>query len=116
MKFAGIVCAGLLSVAGTATACNMPRLVAIPPKAEARDQIYLRAALTTYVDAMKVYTACVQQELTTAGGDSAPTIVRAVLAGRKNSADAEVEAVMAQFNASLAGGDTAAGGRARQRN
>jgi hypothetical protein len=52
---------------------------------------------------MKVYSACVQADITAAGGDSAKPIVKAVLVSRNNAAVAVVEAVMKAFNASVGG-------------
>jgi hypothetical protein len=98
------------ATASTALACKLPPLVAIPEKDDVGDQgPRIRVETAAYFDAMKVFTACVQAELTAAGGDSAPTLSKAVLVQRNNTAVAEVEAVLKAFNASLGAAEGAAG-------
>jgi hypothetical protein len=95
MKISQLIAATALSgVASVAFACDMPPLMAIPPKDQAAGQAdKLRAEWNTYYQAMSAYTSCVQAELTAAGGDTASTIVKTVLVQRNNSAVAEVSAV-----------------------
>ena len=94
------LCLGAL--ASTALACEMPPLVAIPPKDKVGDQAAaIRDATKTYFDAMKSYTECVQDELKAAGGDAAPTLTKAVLVARNNAAVAEADAVKKLFEASV---------------
>jgi site-specific recombinase len=110
MKVSVILVAGLLTGASaTALACDLPALVDIPKDAKSHEQ-EVRTSVQAYFDQMKVYTACVQQQLTDAGGDNAQKLTKAVLVARNNAAVAEVEAVMKIFNAALAGGDAAAPG------
>lgn len=123
------VAGAVLLMGGTASvalACDMPPLVAIPAKDAAGDKgAQVQAEMMKYFDGMKAYTACVQAELTAAGGDSAQTIVKAVLVQRNNYAVAEGQAVLKAFNetfgAAAAGGAPEApapqdgGGRRRER-
>jgi len=90
------------ALASTALACDLPALVAIPPKDKVGDQAAaLRDATKTYFDQMKAYTDCVQAELAAAGGDSAPTLLKTVLIARNNAAVAEADAVRKLYDASL---------------
>jgi hypothetical protein len=84
----------LVTVAGAAGACEVPTLVPIPPKENnvGKEQ-QLRDAYLKYREAMQAYTQCVQAELAAAGGDSAPTLVKAALVQRNNQAVAEVTAM-----------------------
>jgi hypothetical protein len=95
MKLSQFVAATVLSgVASVGLACDMPPLMAVPPKDQAAGQAdKLRAEWDAYYQAMTTYTTCVQAELTAAGGADAPTFVKAVLVQRNNSAVAEVSAV-----------------------
>jgi len=99
MRLMTIVCGGLLtSVAGSALACDLPKLAIIPPKNQvAGKEPEIRAAANEYFVAMQAYTACVQAELAAAGGDSAPDIVKRVLVSRNNTAVAEAEFMMKLF-------------------
>ena len=103
MRFMTILCSGLLcGVAGSAMACEMPTLVAIPAKdqiAGKEDQI--RAAANSYFTGMQAYVACIQAELTAAGGDAAPDLVKRVLVSRNNTAVAEAEFMMKLFTENL---------------
>lgn len=92
------------ALASTTLACELPPLVAIPPKDKVGDQATaIRDATKTYFDAMKSYTDCVQAELTAAGGNSAPTLMKTVLIARNNAAVAEAEAVKKLFEANIGG-------------
>jgi chitinase len=92
------------ALASTALACEMPPLVAIPPKDKVGDQgPALRDATKAYFDAMKAYADCVQAELTAAGGNSAPTLTKTVLIARNNAAVAEADAVKKLFDANIGG-------------
>jgi hypothetical protein len=105
-----------LSMCGTASiglACDLPPLVMIPEKGAVGDKgPQLQLEVQKYYDAMKTYSACVQAELTAAGGDSAPTLVKAVLVQRNNSAVAEVQVVMKVFQESVGGAAAAPPGAA----
>ncbi len=108
MKVSVILAAGLLTgVSATALACEMPTLVDIPKDVKSQEQT-VRESMQAYFDQMKVYTACVQQELTAAGGDNAPKLTKSVLVARNNAAVAEVEAVMKLFNTAMEGGEAGA--------
>jgi len=98
------IVAGLLlgALATTTLACDLPPLVVIPPKDKVGDQAAaIRDATKAYFDQMKMYTDCVQAELTAAGGNNAPTVIRTVLIGRNNAAVAEADAVKKLFEASV---------------
>lgn len=88
--------------AGVGLACTLPPLVAIPAKDAIGDKApQIQQEASQYFEAMKTFTACVQAELTAAGGDSAPTVMKAVLVQRNNSAVAEVQAVIKAYNDSI---------------
>jgi len=99
MRITTIVCGSILaSIAGTAIACDLPKLVIIPPKNQvAGKEAEIRTAASAYFTAMQAYTACIQAELVGAGGDSAPTTVKRTLVARNNAAVAEVEFMMKLF-------------------
>jgi len=99
-----IVAGLLVTVAGAAGACEMPKLVLIPAKENAvGKEEGLRAAFQQYRQGMEAYTSCVQAELTAAGGDKAPTLLKTVLVARNNAAVGEAEAVKKLFDANLGG-------------
>ncbi len=98
----------LMAIASTSFACPLPPLVAIP----AKDQIAavepdVRAATAQYFENMKAFTACVQAELTAAGGDAAPRPIRGVLIRRHNAAVTEAETVLKLFTATVGAGQPA---------
>lgn len=99
MRISTILCGGILTgIAGSALGCDLPKLVAIPPKDQvAGKETEIRAAAVAYFTGIQAYTACVQAELAGAGGDSAPLVVRQVLVARNNAAVAEAQFVMKQF-------------------
>ena len=99
MRITTIVCCGILTgIAGSALACDLPKLMVIPPKNEvAGKEEAIRAAGRTYFAAMQAYTACIQAELAAAGGDAAPSVVKSVLVRRNNSAAAEMQFMMKVF-------------------
>jgi hypothetical protein len=99
MKLTTIICGGILSsIAGGAMACDLPKLAVIPAKDQvAGKEAQIRAAAATYFTAMQAYTACIQAELTAAGGDAAPDLVKRVLVSRNNTAVAEAEFMMKLF-------------------
>jgi hypothetical protein len=89
-------------VASVGLACDFPALVAIPAKKDvAGKEAQIRAEAAQYFEAMRVYTTCVQAELSAAGGNAAPPITRGVLVARNNFAVAEAEAVMKIFTANV---------------
>jgi hypothetical protein len=96
MRITTIVCGGFLSaVAGSALACDLPKLVVIPPKDQvAGKEAEIRAAAGAYFTAMQAYSACIQAELAGAGGEAAPDVVKRVLISRNNTAVAEAQFVM----------------------
>ena len=99
MHIGKLVCVGILSgLAGSALACDLPKLAVIPPKDQvAGKEAEIRAAANAYFTGMQAYTACVQAELAAAGGDSAPDVVKRVLVARNNTAVAEAEFMMKLF-------------------
>ncbi len=109
MRFATIVSAGLMSgVAGSALACDLPKLAIIPPKAQiVGNEGPVRAAANAYFTAMQTYAACIQQELAAAGGDSAPDLVKRILVSRNNTAVAEAEFMMKLFETNVGPADPA---------
>jgi hypothetical protein len=99
MRITTILCGGILTgIAGNALACDLPKLAVIPPKDQvAGKEAEIRAAATTYFTGIQAYTACIQAELTGAGGDDAPLVVRQVLVARNNAAVAEAQFMMKLF-------------------
>jgi hypothetical protein len=99
MRRTTIICSGIFAgIAGSALACDLPKIPIIPPKDEvAGKEAELRTAAAAYFTAMQAYTACVQAELQSAGGDSAPDMLKRVLVARNNTAVAEAEFMMKLF-------------------
>jgi len=99
MRLTTIICGGILtSIAGTAIACELPKLPVIPPKDQvAGKELLLRAAASAYFTEIQAYTTCVQAELSAAGGDAAPELIKRVLVTRNNTAVAEAEFMMKLF-------------------
>lgn len=84
--------------AGSAIACDLPKLVIIPPKDKiAGKEAEVRTAAAAYFSAMQAYTACIQADLAGAGGDEAPTTVKRTLVARNNAAAAEMQFMMKLF-------------------
>ena len=110
MRWTTIITSGLLAgMAGTAVACDLPKLAVIPPKDEvAGKEAEIRAAANAYFTGMQAYTACVQDELTAAGGDAAPDLIKRVLVSRNNTAVAEAEFMMKLFTENVGAADPAA--------
>jgi hypothetical protein len=110
MRFATIVSASLaLGLAGSALACDLPRLIAIPAKDQvAGKEAEIRMAANTYFTAMQAFAACIQQEIAAAGGESAPDLVRRILISRNNTAVAEAQFMMKLFEANVGPADPAA--------
>src|SRR5688572_32025752 len=99
MRITTLVCGVILTaIAGSAMACELPKLVVIPPKNQvAGKEAEVRTAAGAYFTAMQAYTACIQAELAGAGGDAAPELIRKVLVARNNVAVAEAEFMMKLF-------------------
>jgi hypothetical protein len=110
MRWTTIISSGLLTgIAGSALACDLPKLAVIPPKEQvAGKEAEIRAAANAYFTAMQAYSACIQSELTAAGGDSAPDLVKRVLVSRNNTAVAEAEFMMKLFTDNVGPADGAA--------
>jgi hypothetical protein len=110
MRITTIICGGVLAgIAGSAMACDLPKLAVIPPKDEvAGKEAEIRAAANVYFTAMQAYTACIQAELAGAGGETAPDIVRRVLVSRNNTAVAEAEFMMKLFTDNVGAVEAAA--------
>jgi hypothetical protein len=112
MRFTTVVSAGLLcGIAGSALACDLPKLAPIPP----RDQMVgreseVRTTANNYFTAMQAYAACTQQELAAAGGDSAPDLVKRILVSRNNTAVAEAQFMMKLYETTFGAADPAAAG------
>ena len=110
MGITTIVSAGLLcAVAGSALACDLPKLAVIPQKALiVGNDGPVRVAANAYFTAMQAYAACIQQELVAAGGDSTPDLVKRILVSRNNTAVAEAEFMMKLFETNVGPADPAA--------
>jgi hypothetical protein len=99
MRITTLICGGIFAgIAGSAIACDLPKLVVIPPKDQvAGKEAEIRTAAMAYFTAMQAYTACLQAELAGFGGESAPSVVKKVLVARNNAAVAEAEFMMKLF-------------------
>lgn len=115
MRITTIICGGILaSIAGSAMACELPKVAIIPPKAQvAGKEAEIRTAASAYFAAMQAYTACIQAELAGAGGDAAPDLVKRVLVARNNAAVAEAEFMMKLFTSNVGGVDAVPVGEAK---
>lgn len=101
MRVSGILVCGLFTaISVKAVACTVPPLVNIPDDAKSQAE-KVQQEFKDYYDKMKGYTACIQNELTAAGGDNAPKLTKMVLVARNNAAVAEVEAVRKQLDAAM---------------
>ena len=105
MNLTKTIVAGLLmTVAGAASACEVPKLIMIPKKEEAvGKEESLRAAFLQYRQGMETYTQCVQAELMAAGGDKAAASLKSAAVLRNNAAVAEVQAMDKLFNDNVGG-------------
>jgi hypothetical protein len=102
------------SVTVSSLACEHPPLAQVPQgtSLSAAEKDRVRGEVEAYVEAMKTYTACIQAELTAAGGDSAPPLTKSVLIARNNGAVTEVETVLKLLNENI---DSAAGAAPAER-
>jgi len=109
MRITTIICGGLLTgVAGSALACDLPKLLVVPPKDQvAGKEAELRAAANTYFTGMQAYAACIQAELAGAGGDDAPALVKAILVRRNNDAAEEAQFMIKMFTDNVGSADLA---------
>jgi hypothetical protein len=103
MRITTILCGGLLTgIAGSALACDLPKLAVIPAKDQiAGKEAEVRLAANAYFVGMQAYTTCLQAELVGAGGDAAPAVVKAVLVSRNNVAVREAEFMMKLFTTNV---------------
>jgi hypothetical protein len=98
--FCGLALAGFSSIGFT---CEVPSLMVIPSTEKiAEDPQTFYAEWTAYTGAMRTYMECTQAALATAGGDSAPTLTKAVLVKRNNDAYQEVQAMAALYDERVA--------------
>ena len=85
-------------IAGSALACDLPKLMVVPPKDQvAGKEAALGTTARAYFAAMQAYSACNLAELTGAGGDAAPEVIKQVLVRRINAARAEEDFMMKLF-------------------
>jgi hypothetical protein len=106
MKISRIVIAGAsLYAATTALACEIPSMIMIPTdKSELQgNEQRLRDDAQAYIDGMNAYVQCIRAELTAAGGDEAPPMIKSLLVRRNNEAAAESEAVVNWLKEALGG-------------
>jgi hypothetical protein len=91
MRFNTIICAGLLTgMAGSALACDLPKLAVIPAKDQiAGKEAAIDADTIRYLQQMIAYKACIGQEYQAAGGDNAPDVIKRVLGLRASAATDE---------------------------
>jgi hypothetical protein len=102
-----LIVAGLLlaSAAGTAAACEMPKLVVIPPKEEVvGKQDAIRQDYNTYGMAMQAYLMCVKAEYDAAGGDKASTAIKNASAIRMKTGTDELNNVKKLYETNVGGG------------
>lgn len=110
MRFTTIISSGLLTgIAGSALACDLPKLAVIPPKDQvAGKEAEVRTAANAYFTSMQAYAACIQAELQAAGGEAAPELVKKILVSRNNTAVAEAEFMMKLFTDNVGPADASA--------
>ena len=95
----GLIVGFALLGARAVSACEMPPLAAVPAaKDTTGKEKEILADVQRYHDAMTVYTDCLKKELTAAGGNDAPPLLKTILVSRYNSAVAEVHAVLKAFD------------------
>ena len=95
----GLTVAFALLGARAVPACEMPPLAAVPAaKDTAGKEKDILADVQRYHEAMTAYTDCLKKELTEAGGNDAPPLLKTILVARYNSAVAEVQAVLKAFD------------------
>ena len=103
-----IVAGLLLSAAGAAGACTLPKLVVIPPKEEAvGKQDAIRNDYNAYGTAMQAYLTCVKSEYDAAGGDKAPTVIKNASAMRMKLGADELNAVKKLYETNVGGAPVA---------
>jgi hypothetical protein len=112
MRVTTIIGASVLcGVAGTALACDLPKLPLIPPKDQvAGKEAQITAAVQGYFAAMQLYTTCVKNDLTAAGGDGAPAVVKKAHVDRNNTAVREAEFMMKLFTDNVGAAAPGVGG------
>ena len=75
--------------------CGLPKLFVVPPKDEiAGNGEDIKAAAKTYFEGIAAYSACLQAELSAAGGDTAPSLIKQILIRRNNTAVEEANFMM----------------------
>ena len=95
----GLMVGFALFGARAVSACEMPPLAAVPAAKEAAGkEKEILADVQRYHDAMTAYADCLKKELTAAGGNDAPPLLKTILVTRYNSAVAEVQAVLKSFD------------------
>lgn len=104
MIFRALCCGTVLSLAASyAAACENPPLAKVPTPEEVDNLepqrlTEIQGRVEEYHAAMDEYTRCLQAEVEEAEANDAPELVQSLLVQRNNSAVAEVEAVVQQFN------------------
>jgi hypothetical protein len=80
-------------------ACENPTMVEVPDGAEVDMEALLEAqeGVKTYMAAMEVYLACLNEDIEAAGEDAADQY-KALMVTRHNSAVTEMETIAASFN------------------
>ena len=95
----GLIVGLALLGARAASACEMPPLAAVPAAKEAvGKEKEILAEVQRYHDAMTAFADCLKKELTAAGGNDAPPLMKTLLVNRYNSAVAEVQAVLKAYD------------------
>jgi hypothetical protein len=103
MRFATIISSGLLAgVAGNVLACDLPKLVVIPPKEQvAGKEAAIEADTVRYLQQMIAYQACIGQEFQAAGGNNAPDVIKRALALRATAATDEESFVKKLYESNM---------------
>ena len=88
----------LLGMGAPAAACEQPKLFVFPNQKDIGvDVSVVLIAMQDYLDGMNRYIECLHAELTTAGGDVAPALLKTVLTRRYNDAVGETKALVTLF-------------------
>ncbi len=103
MNVTKTIVAGLLvTVAGAAGACEIPKLVVIPAKEDAvGKQEAIRQDYNTYGVSMQAYLNCVKAEYDAAGGDKAPHLIKAASSLRMKQGADELNAVKKLYDTNV---------------
>ncbi len=102
LALGGAALASSLLLATATLACETPSVVEVPDGATAtmEEMVRAREEIMAYMEAMREYIACVNDEIEVAG-DNATEEFKALMIQRHNAAVSEMETVAAAFDEQL---------------